>query len=1759
MNIAKYPYAISRLYKLIRKKESFFEKYFLMLDLFDAILKYLYYVSKNCLKNNVNDLNIDVNLEIIQSLIKCLALQNPDNLFIPELIKLKKNGLEKAIKTFTLEKNLAIDFSIEGAYKNAFENQMILIDSILDKLSFLNDYEVIVPYKVENEVLYFISIKKDLRIEKINVKQKLGIDYLYLKNKNNELLKLDKVNLSELFFRNKDEIQNTPEYLINIFHHFIIGSEMMNIKINFIRPINNLNTSELDTIDDIYIERDVINTKINDFIKNHSSGYLFIVGSLGAGKTTSINKYLANNYENNYFTRIKSNTDYNKAFDDIRFKFSEKNSIEFDKTKKIDHQSQFVKLINQMYHDNKRQIIIFDDIHLLDNLEHFLNIFPDKLPPDIYVFFTMSAREGLTVPKFFNKEIYYLPNFTNDEINKIYKKILPEINQISQEIINQIYKRSYGLPLYIIIESIKYINSFKDNYEPSLEFKNARYLTKITDNIEAKFKNVIEILDLYAEKYQTGLKNYGRYFFSLLAISKEGYNKIEIKNILILLPMSLIEHFIDKGGDFLLKVNSRYKLSAHFYEELCISLLSDDEIKFLNDRIIDFFEPWDKKVSSLSLKYLPYHYLKADRIKALKELLSGNFVKSKFKIYPKEMLEDFIMLINYFIDNNPENIASILKFCFAYQKLKEEYKKSLLNITPISSLNKESSNYNDIIEKINYINKNSEKFYQLLLISSISADNGNIEESRLAIKHLLEIPDIYINPLNSELIFRLCADISSAGVFDVINIPKTREDGIYLIKYLSETNHISKVLEVFIKLLDVITNEIDRSVLLEALISKASDFKNINMIEKVLKDALLLIEKINNINIKDRLYYIYISTVLKKRDLYDKQLNTILEIKDKLQTSLFKFLFYGNLSLIFLNMKQEKISKDFIFKGISFISDLENLSHQNFMFSSMILGFKYFEKTYYYHELIDYAFGIINDASFNYEKIERSLMLLNQAKKYDKTADILKLLIKDYSKINEKTTLPLLRPFFQSLNKIKDKRVQNPLLKKISVIAENENIEYKINFYSLQLLIVKPEESIFELLKSKLNFSDQQIKPEIILEIIINNVASFSNKDYSERLIELVLKNILFINTESLMLEVLIKLIDVIGKSKFAKAKEMITHIMSIKDKLSSNIDQLVLMAHETFFYANINELQTTLNLLHKIFSMLIKENDENKYLIVNEIYKNINLIKNNKINNQSLDLLFDYYVSDLLINTYKLFVSFHKEEFIVKIISDILTYITKTSYSEIKNVFYKILEITSRVVNANNRENIIGLIRFNLPIIDEKSYLIDILQKSILISEQNFSNGNIRLLSLIEIAALNEKFSSIDVSQRLIRSVIAELNFLNFEEYSSEVMIHISLILSKFSDKSITVELFKYLLSSENSIQTDKMIHDTYSSISYNLVKIGDYDLVKDIFNILFEKSFEIKKESIKISYLNKIVNNVTTFGLNEQNELFLEKVFSTRKFIQEEENKVSFFSSFIISLNKLNNIKILDYLFHIEIECLALTNNNLKNELLSILALAYFKYRDKEKSNYLFGQAINTINKTDKLDKKISVVVSLALKLISCDKQEQGKFLIEGIVSLINKVSDENARFDLFLSFITNLNYINNLNVDRNYLYDIFKSLIKFKNNIFVLRAYALLGETYFKLNQGDYSDYYFQQAIKNSLNQDTYEIIEFRINLGIILISTNNKVLGHEVLTNIINMIKNKPKRVFYELMIKLFSLVINLGEKKYSSQLYNQIIISLEKIP
>ncbi|MBC7474604.1 MAG: hypothetical protein H7263_09960 [Candidatus Sericytochromatia bacterium] len=32
-----------------------------------------------------------------------------------------------------------------------------------------------------------------------------------------------------------------------------------------------------------------------------------------------------------------------------------------------------------------------------------------------------------------------------------------------------------------------------------------------------------------------------------------------------------------------------------------------------------------------------------------------------------------------------------------------------------------------------------------------------------------------------------------------------------------------------------------------------------------------------------------------------------------------------------------------------------------------------------------------------------------------------------------------------------------------------------------------------------------------------------------------------------------------------------------------------------------------------------------------------------------------------------------------------------------------------------------------------------------------------------------------------------------------------------------------------------------------------------------------------------------------------------------------------------------------------------------------------------------------------------------------------------------------------------------------------------------------------------------------------------------------------------------------MIKLFSLVINLGEKKYSSQLYNQIIISLEKIP
>ncbi|MFN4150012.1 MAG: NB-ARC domain-containing protein, partial [Candidatus Sericytochromatia bacterium] len=538
------PYPLYAIQQKIEEEQSFIGKYFFLVDLFNALVKYVlvllisYSNKKIELKNKYNDID---NLKLVINKINT----NKISFKIPELIELKDVWLE--IQKFEKIKNKEItkDFEKDIYYKNEYEKLNSIINNIILKLTFLTKYELITPYQKENSKLKFISLAGNIKIRNIKLTKNisnLNLNSLYLKIEKS-FFELNTSLFTKSFKSNENELLNLHfDNILNSFISFILGSDYLKLSFNITDKKN-----KYDIFENYIIERPQVNNFLNKFLNSKKSGYLFIIGCYGAGKTTALQSFIKENKEKNFFT---TNIIKNKSF------YSNITQIIKDINKNINCDNKtmivknFIKSLDEL-DKNKSNIILFEDISLIPNFNDFISLFPEELPENVYILFTMSARESITIPKLKESELYYLPVLGSNEAENMYKLILNQKEVHTEKVFN-IIKRTLGLPLYTKLAMFESLDLVSSDYDKKIK------------KLKSLFReNYIDIVN-YTVKNFPDFKDNVRTFLGYIAISGEGLTKPELK-ALSNLPFDLSEFVIDQIGAFLIKINGKYKFSNNLF------------------------------------------------------------------------------------------------------------------------------------------------------------------------------------------------------------------------------------------------------------------------------------------------------------------------------------------------------------------------------------------------------------------------------------------------------------------------------------------------------------------------------------------------------------------------------------------------------------------------------------------------------------------------------------------------------------------------------------------------------------------------------------------------------------------------------------------------------------------------------------------------------------------------------------------------------------------------------------------------------------------------------------------------------------------------------------------------------------------------------------------------------------------------------------------------------------------------------------------
>ncbi|MUT67846.1 ATP-binding protein [Paenibacillus sp. NEAU-GSW1] len=694
--LQRYPFPIAVYYKSLLQKERMkagiandkvlfdFSIYmFDMMNRFLAVLALSNYVHEGAFSQELNQrlaqkltkkLSMGDWLEILRETVRAFG-NCREKLFMPELLeflftvkpngKLEENATLKQFASLLQIRNKKYGHTLGSAlaeYESLYRENMLMLQSILQKLEFLDRYDLISPigtdgksvtsYQVlngENIAVKYDSLKMD--------QPAMEGEIFYLKKNNGvyNSLKLTPFSYFDTQYENEesyvyfyDEVDRKKDVIRKFMFFGVAGAtkytthavedndEQRQLYRQFrelLFPLlggergtfaeepariprrNYYFANQIDLIVNYrrrFIGRGHILESVRTFMEEQPSGYLLLKAAPGQGKTAVMACVSDQEQYVHHFVSSNGGCNNEKAMiQSLYYQISGKMGHEVDDIQDDPEELKrdFINLLAAFSAfcatNGRKEAIVIDGLDELSGVENGVKLayFPDYLPQHIYVLASSRSIQGLeSLHSRINKELE-LDELTYEETEGI---ILASIPSASHGLILQIYNSCKGNPLFLqcIVESIKGGGDLKDN------------MGKIPNSLDLFFRNLM--IELRNAEDQAKLSIMG-----LLVTARNGLSIPELAKMIGVTRHHVHATMRSLSG-FLAQTGKKFTI---FHKRIVEVLLEDDEYAFDEEEIaqyhrmiIDYCMPYQEKESDYAYRYLPFHFHAIGDLKGILQL-----------------------------------------------------------------------------------------------------------------------------------------------------------------------------------------------------------------------------------------------------------------------------------------------------------------------------------------------------------------------------------------------------------------------------------------------------------------------------------------------------------------------------------------------------------------------------------------------------------------------------------------------------------------------------------------------------------------------------------------------------------------------------------------------------------------------------------------------------------------------------------------------------------------------------------------------------------------------------------------------------------------------------------------------------------------------------------------------------------------------------------------------------------------------------------
>jgi hypothetical protein len=851
-------------------------------------------------------------------------------------------------------------------------------------------------------------------------------------------------------------------------------------------------------------------------------------------------------------------------------------------------------------------------------------------------------------------------------------------------------------------------------------------------------------------------------------------------------------------------------------------------------------------------------------------------------------------------------------------------------------------------------------------------------------------------------------------------------------------------------------------------------------------------------------------------------------------------MYNANLSLIFLYLKQQDISKDYVLSLLDSIKkDKEN---QDILYNSFIGGLKFISNASFYNDVLDKLSYLIEEIFQDEKQFEKKLDYFILLKKKEIPINDIKKLVNYFLFLEENKAIKYLDKILYIVNTVRDKRIRNPLVRKLIKYSTDKTELFNLSLNTTLYFFIK-EKKYFD----KISFYLDKNITNIYL--LLEKIREYNDNSFVEEILYLIINKATSIKEEDIVYNIISNILDILALKSFSSnKKEIVDKIYIMSNYLNNKFYSLKLSISIIILLINTSYINQANILINRLFSILYKLESEFILDIIDYLFLSTNKVS--QVFQRS-------FLNNIISHIFSFIERINNKEIAIKILEKLLNLLSKLNFiPETKIILEKIINILSENKITNLELN---KILYYLVLLDNKD-IISILNKYIYILEK--SKNDKRLMSLLSIGCLKQELFK-EISSYVKKNLKDSVD----EEYISLVIKHFVKVLLRKNDIEIIKDNLEELL--DLKIDNDLIKVDVYLNIAENIIKIQDNNFILLVFNILIKKIDTIKTEFLRFDYILKIFSFLTNFAKETKFEELLYELISMVNSFEDISLKVNMYKSFMISLLKLGNKHINKLSEEIENNIKKFDYQNYKSEILSVISTSYYRTGNYSKAIKYLNQSLDLLEQINDDNIFFDTISNLLIRTISAGNSEDFHFIINKIKLVFEILETEEKKFNFLSKIMLKLKQLNVINNRyKKEIIEIIEKNMNFNNENFKIFSYNTLIYIFNNINDNENKELYINKFISffNKINITTQNVFSL-IQTALVLIKGIDKNASLLIISKFLdnNSLKNYNDAVIYlfkelsflgslyvskELIERLINIISNINLKLFDSrQLYN----------